>query len=83
MAKDLAFVERFTPDKPFVLPPEAFPPPHSVETVAVVHAHHMRPTDFVIWLTHKGQSRCYPWWIADNYHMINDVVRGDPVWVAL
>ncbi len=48
----------------------------------VSQADHVRPTDPVIWLTHKGVTRCYPWWIADNYHMMNDVLEGDPVWVA-
>ncbi len=83
MAKDFGFIERFTPEKPFPLPPEAFPPNDSVETVSVSEADYMRPTDFSLWLTHKGHSRCYPWWITDNYHMINDVIGGDPVWVGL
>lgn len=83
MPKDFGFIKRFTSDKPFLLPPEAFPPNDTVETVPVVKADHMRPTDFSLWLTHEGRSRCYPWWIADNYHMINDVIGGDPVWVAL
>ncbi len=83
MAKDFNFVKRFTSDKAFGMPPETFPPPDQVQTVSVADADHMRPTDFSIWLTHNGQSRCYPWWIADNYHMINDVFGGNPVWVAL
>ena len=82
MAKDWAFVERFTPDKPFDLPADAFPPPERIDTVPVSEADYVRPTDPAVWLTHKGVSRCYPWWIADNYHMMNDVVEGDPVWVA-
>ncbi len=82
MAKDFAFVDRFTPDKPFDLPENAFPPPEQIDTVPVSQADHVRATDPVIWLTYKDQSRCYPWWIADNYHMMNDVLAGDPVWVA-
>ena len=82
MSLDLAFVDRFTPDKTFDLPLEAFPPPAKVETAPAATASHVRPRDTVIWLTHEGRSRCYPWWIADNYHMINDEIAGDPVWVA-
>ena len=82
MAKDWAFVDRFTQDKPFELPADAFPPPERIDTVSVSQADYVRPTDPVIWLTHKSVTRCYPWWIADNNHMMNDVLEGDPVWVA-
>lgn len=82
MAKDWNFVDRFTPDKPFELPADAFPPPERIDTVPISRADYVRPTDPAVWLTHKGVSRCYPWWIADNYHMMNDVVEGDPVFVA-
>ena len=82
MTKDWAFVDRLTPDKPFELPGDAFPPPDRIDTVSVSQADYVRPTDPVIWLTHKSVTRCYPWWIADNYHMMNDVLEGDPVWVA-
>ncbi len=82
MAKDWAFVDRFTPDKPFELPADAFPPPERIDTVSVSQADYVRHTDPVIWLTHNDVSRCYPCWIADNYHMMNDVLEGDPVWVA-
>ncbi len=82
MAKDWAFVDRFTSDKPFELPADAFPPPEWIDTVPVSKADYVRLTDPAVWLTHKGVTRCYPWWIADNYHMMNDVLEGDPVWVA-
>mgnify|MGYP007064279310 FL=1 len=53
MAKDFAFVDRFTSDKPFDLPQDAFPPPEHIDTVPVSQADHVRPTDPAIWLTHK------------------------------
>ena len=83
MLKGLAFVERFTPDKLFDLSPEDSLPSENVETVPVSQAEYMMPTNFTIWLTPKWQSHYYPWWIADNYHMINDCVGGDPIWVGL
>ena len=82
MARDLSFIARANPRKPIGLPRDAFPPPVRVEVVPIGRADHMRPRDFVLWLEQGGHSRCYPWWIVDNYHMINDVVGGTPIWVA-
>lgn len=82
MPLDLAFIDRFTPDKPFDIDVDGFPPPEEVRTVPASEATHVRPRDPVLWLVHEGEARCYPWWIVDNYHMVDDEVRGDPVWVA-
>ena len=82
MPRDQGFVARMTPDKATLYPMKAFPPPDLVEVVPVGRADHMRAGDPVLWLRHQGRSRCYPWWAADNYHMINDVVGDSPIWVA-
>ena len=40
---------------------------------------HMRDDDYVVGLTYRGIARAYPLWIADNYHVINDNISGEPV----
>jgi len=82
MPRDLAWTHRVDPTKIFPLPIECFPPPRRVLTQPVRQAAHMRPRDFVFWLQLGGQSRCYPWWILDNFHMVNDNLRGAPILVG-
>jgi thiol-disulfide isomerase/thioredoxin len=45
-------------------------------------ATHMRDEDLVFGLTVGGQERAYPWWVAKNYHVVDDVVGGVPIVVA-
>ena len=42
-------------------------------------AHYMRGDDYVVGLIVRGKARAYPVWIADNYHVINDVLQGVPI----
>jgi len=39
----------------------------------------MRDDDWVIGLRHAGTSRCYPAFMLDNYHVVNDSVEGVPL----
>ena len=82
MTRDLAFVARVTPSKFIKLFDTVFPALDHVDAVPIAEATHMRPRDPVLWLEHNGHARCYPWWAMDNYHMVNDVVGGTPIWVA-
>ncbi len=50
--------------------------------VPVPEAVSMRDDDYVIGLVHGNEARAYPLWIIDYYHVVNDIVAGDPVIVA-
>ncbi len=50
--------------------------------VGADQADHMRPGDMVIGIVHRGAARAYPFWIADFYHVINDLILDDPVLVG-
>jgi thiol-disulfide isomerase/thioredoxin len=52
----------------------------AVRTVAA--ATHMRDEDLVFGVSVEGQDRAYPWWVAKNYHVVDDVVGGVPVALA-
>lgn len=43
---------------------------------------HMREEDVVLGVVVAGEPRAYPWWIAKNFHVVNDTIRGVPVTVA-
>lgn len=49
---------------------------------AVAAATHMRDEDLVFGVSVAGQERAYPWWVAKNYHVVDDVVGGVPVVLA-
>ena len=49
------------------------------EFVPVPSASHMRREDYVVGLMYKGIAVAFPMWVADNYHIINCVIAGDPV----
>jgi len=46
--------------------------------VPAKEATHMRDTDYVVGIYHKGKARAYPQFITDYPHQINDVIEGDP-----
>lgn len=60
--------------RPWILPMNNPP------VVSVADAHHMRPDDAVIGVVVNGRARAYPWWIAANYHVVNDsiIVSDEP-----
>ena len=66
------------PDLPNHLPPLSDP-----EVVTAEAAHHMRDDDVVLGVLTGGTARAYPWWIAKNYHAINDRIGDLPVLVTL
>ncbi len=49
------------------------------EFVPAPNASRMRDHDYVVGLVHKGVAVAFPMWVADNYHVINCMIAGDPV----
>ena len=45
-------------------------------------ATHMTPDDLVFGVIVKGQARAYPRWILLNYHVVNDVIKDEPIYLA-
>jgi thiol-disulfide isomerase/thioredoxin len=58
------------------------PPLERPRLRTVAEADHMRDDDLVFGVTLGGQARAYPWWVAKNYHVVDDVVGGEPVALA-
>jgi thiol-disulfide isomerase/thioredoxin len=58
------------------------PPLESPALRPVTTATHMRDDDLVFGVSVAGQDRAYPWWVAKNYHVVDDVVGGVPVALA-
>lgn len=42
----------------------------------------MREDDHVVGLRLGSETRCYPFWIWDYHHIVNDEWQGHPVFVA-
>jgi thiol-disulfide isomerase/thioredoxin len=58
-------------------PPLEHPP---LRTVA--SAVEMRNEDYVFGVILSGRARAYPWWVAKNYHVVNDTIAGVPIALA-
>ncbi len=85
--KDLEFIDKFDKDVVWHAPslPNGkliFPAGVNPATVPGKDATHMRNEDCVIGVTVKGQSRAYPYWIADKYHAVNDTVNGEQILIT-
>lgn len=66
----------------FSVVPEQLPPLDNPVLRSRENADHMRPTDVVFGVLLGGQARAYPWWVAKNYHVINDEVGGQPLLIT-
>jgi len=60
----------------------AHPPMEAPSVVPAARASHMRDDDVVLGVVVGQESRAYPWWIAKNFHVVNDTVDGVPVAIA-
>jgi predicted GH43/DUF377 family glycosyl hydrolase/thiol-disulfide isomerase/thioredoxin len=60
----------------------ALPPMEAPTVVPSARASHVRDEDVVLGVVVGRASRAYPWWIAKNFHVINDTVDGVPVAIA-
>ena len=60
----------------------ASPPMESPAVRSVAAATHMKDEDLVFGVSVSGQSRAYPWWVAKNFHVVDDVLAGEPVALA-
>ena len=61
---------------------ESSPPLEEPPVRPVSSAPHMLDDDIVLGVSVGGQARAYPWWVAKNFHVVNDTVAGVPVAVA-
>ena len=53
-------------------PKKTYPPIVDPISIAAKDAFFMRPSDWIIGVRIGDQTRCYPAWILDNYHVVND-----------
>jgi hypothetical protein len=60
---------------------KAMPALNDATYVTASAATHTRPDDEIVGVFHKGQARAYPAWAASHYHIINDVLGGEPLLV--
>jgi thiol-disulfide isomerase/thioredoxin len=60
----------------------AHPPMEAPTVLPASRALHMREDDVVLGIVVGGEPRAYPWWIAKNFHAVNDTVGGVPVAVT-
>lgn len=60
----------------------AHPPMEAPTVLPASRARHMREDDLVLGIVVAGEPRAYPWWIAKNFHAVNDAVGGVPVAVT-
>ena len=52
------------------------------DSVYIKQAKYMRPNDLVIGLIVKGQPKAYPWYVLSRYHVVNDVIVGEPILIS-
>jgi hypothetical protein len=79
MPSGAEFVRTFRPEKMFRVPRNLFPLAIDPKHVSAEEAHFMRPSDWVIGVRIGNHVRCYPAWILDNYHAVNDTLAGEPI----
>ena len=70
------FLNTLDPDLAFLVDHNIFPISKDPEFVEAKDASFMRPDDWVIGVEHDGEARCYPEWMLDNYHAVNDTIKG-------
>jgi thiol-disulfide isomerase/thioredoxin len=58
------------------------PPLESPAVREAASATHMRAEDLVFGVSAGGHERAYPWWVAKNHHVIDDVLGGVPIALA-
>jgi thiol-disulfide isomerase/thioredoxin len=60
----------------------AHPPMEAPTVLPAARAAHMRADDVVLGVVAGGRARAYPWWVAKNFHAVNDTLGDVPVAVA-
>jgi hypothetical protein len=69
-----AFLGSVDTKKIFRVPRNLFPLAIDPAWVTSREAYFMRPSDWVIGVRVREEARCYPAWIMDNYHAVNDTL---------
>jgi len=72
------FLDSVDPDLAYRVSHDDFPVVTDPVFVPAAGAAFMRPDDWVVGLRIGGTARCYPAWMLDNYHVVNDTIGGDP-----
>lgn len=60
----------------------AHPPMEEPTVRPGARAGHMRDDDVVLGIVVGDMPRAYPWWVAKNFHVVNDTLGGVPVVIA-
>src|SRR4051812_3674373 len=69
-----AFLSTVDTKRIFRVPRHVFPLAVDPVWVPAHEAHFLRPSDWVIGVRVREEARCYPAWIMDNYHAVNDTL---------
>jgi len=70
------FLDIIDPKLAFLVPHDKFPTVNDPEFVDGASADFMRPDDWIIGVLFDKEARCYPEWMLDNYHVVNDTIDG-------
>ena len=58
-------------------------PLNNPDSVYAEEAKYMHPEDLIIGLVINDQAKAYPWYILSRYHVVNDIVAGQPLAITL
>lgn len=75
------FLEGADPSLAFLVDHDTFPVVTDPAFVPAAQAVYMRPDDWVVGVRLGGVARCYPAWMLDNLHAMNDTIAG--TWYAV
>lgn len=70
------FLSSVKPKKVFHVPRNVFPIAIDPPYVSADKADFMRNSDWVVGVRVGEEARCYPAWVMDNYHAVNDTLGG-------
>jgi hypothetical protein len=70
------FLSSVDTKKVFRVPRNVFPLAVDPPSVSACEAEFLRPSDWVVGVRLGEEARCYPAWILDNYHAVNDTLAG-------
>jgi hypothetical protein len=71
------FLEGADPSLAFMVDHDTFPVVTDPDFVGAAEAEaYMRPDDWIVGVWLDGVARCYPAWMLDNLHALNDTIAG-------
>lgn len=72
------FLEHVEPSRAYRISSRTFPVLTDPAFVVAADAHFMRPDDWIVGVRVGEIARCYPAFMLDNYHVVNDTIDGRP-----